>query len=313
MRSDQPGYSSFTLVAKMLHTLKHYRIIRSLPGYGLINFHAIRVLVSLLMLLLLAPAAPASSLINKVMNKSSSKSGSGQSQLNQAVLIEEIRKKLAATNVELALMPYEAAVESLAIGLSGDEGIFARRLHLRQLVFLYQGQLARLESLQMRQQRLIGLENLAANWSGFSEPLLHPFLKADELKESVTSLSRRVDELESWIIALDETEAQIVSTAEGSTVKLRQADEAVEKAKNSPRQALLSRERDLLALQNQVDLARAMGFQIEKQTVQEELQETRAKLQLARKQLSVASEHVELTQQDIDQIHKNIEKASQHI
>ncbi len=41
-----------------------------------------------------------------------------------------------------------------------------------------------------------------------------------------------------------------------------------------------------------------MGFQIEKQAVQEELLETQAMLQLANKQLSVASEHVELTQQD---------------
>ena len=66
-------------------------------------------------------------------------------------------------------------------------------------------------------------------------------------------------------------------------------------------------------LQNQVDLARAMGFQIEKQSVQEELQETRTKLQLARKQLSMVPEHVELTQQDIEQVNKNIERASQHV
>ena len=68
-----------------------------------------------------------------------------------------------------------------------------------------------------------------------------------------------------------------------------------------------------MVLQNQIDLARALGFQIEKQTVQEELKETRAQLQLAGKQLSVASEHAELTQQDIDQVNKNIEMESQHI
>ena len=315
MQSKLPGYDNFSLVAKMLHTLKNYRIIRSLPGYGLINFHAIRVLVSLLMLMLIAPAsaAPASALIKRMMNKSPNELSSAQSAINLTALIEEIKKKLAATSAELALVPLEAVAGLPATGLSEDEEIIARRLHLRQLMFLYQGQLARLESLQLRQQRLIDLENQAANWSGFSEPLLHPYLKADELKESVTSLSSRVNELESWITALEETGAQIVSTAENSTVKLRQADEAVEKANNSPDQALLNRERDLLALENQVDLARAMGFQIEKQTVQEELQETRAKLQLARKQLSVASENVELTQQDIDQVHKNIEMASQHI
>jgi hypothetical protein len=110
------------------------------------------------------------------------------------------------------------------------------------------------------------------------------------------------------------TAPSIVNTAENSTVKLRQADEAVEQAKESPdQQARLGRERDLLALQNQIDLARAIGFQIEKQTVQLELLETQAKLQLANKQLSVASERMELTQQDTDQVQKNIEMETQHI
>jgi hypothetical protein len=123
-----------------------------------------------------------------------------------------------------------------------------------------------------------------------------------------------VDELESWITALEVTGAQIISTAEESTVKLRQADEAVEQVKNLPvQQALLSRERDQLILQNQIDLARAMGFQIEKQTIQEEVQETRAKLQLARKQLGSVSQNQALTQLDIDQVYKNIERASQQV
>jgi hypothetical protein len=166
------------------------------------------------MLLLLAPAsaAPTSALLKGIMQESSSKPAPGQPRINPAALIEEIKKKLAAINAELAGVPSEAVAGSPAAGLSGDEEIFARRLHLRQLVFLYQGQLSRLASLQARQQRLIELENQAANWSGFSEPSLHPFLKADELKESVTSLSSRVDELESWIPAIDQTGAQVYFT-----------------------------------------------------------------------------------------------------
>ena len=163
-------------------------------------------------------------------------------------------------------------------------------------------------------RRLTELESQAANWSGFSEPLLHPFLRADELKESLTTLSRRADELESGIAAIEQGEEQAINIAEDSTVKLRQADEAVEQAKESPgQQALLDRARDSLALQNQIDLARAVGFQIEKQMVQEELQGTQAKLQLARKQLGGLSEQVELTQQDLDQVHKNIEMQSQQL
>ncbi len=104
------------------------------------------------------------------MQDSSGKPAPDQAQIDPAALTEEIKKKLAATNAELALVPSEAVAGSPATGLSGEMDIFARRLHLRQLVFLYQGQLARLSSLQVRQQQRLDLENQAANWSGFSEP-----------------------------------------------------------------------------------------------------------------------------------------------
>jgi potassium-dependent mechanosensitive channel len=300
----------------VLYTLKQYRIVFTYPLYRPANLKVIRVYLSLLMLLLLAPASasPASALLKGIMPDSSSNPVPGQSTFDPAALTVDIKQKLAATKAELAFVPSEAA-GGTSTGLSGAEvDIFARRFHLRQLVFLYQGQLARLSSLQIRQQRRLELENQAANWSGFSETSSHPFLRADELKESLTSLSSQLDELEAWIPSIDQTGIQVVTVAENSTVKLRQADEAIELAKKSPdEQARLSRERDLLALQNRIDLARAMGFQIERQAVQEELLESQAMLQLANKQLSLASEHAELTQQDLDQVQKNIEIESQHI
>ena len=299
----------------MLQFKKNTRLDHTCPGYRPINFEVIRILLSLLMLLWLAPASSGpASLLKGVMQESSSKPVSGQSRINPAVLIEEIKLKLAAATAELALVPSEAVAGSSATGASGEEELLARRLRLRQLVFLYQGQLARLASLQLRQQRLTELESQAANWSGFSEPVLHPFLRADELKESLTTLNRRVGELESGIAAIEQGEEQEINIAEDSTVKLRQADEALEQAKEPiVQQASLDRARDSLALQNQIDLARAVGFQIEKQMIQEELQGAQAKLQLARKQLGGLSEQVELTQQDLDQVHKNIEMQSQQL
>ena len=299
----------------MLQFTKYTRFDHTRPDSRSITIGVIRVLLSLLMLLWLAPAsAGTASLLKGVMQESSSKPASGQSVINPAALIEEIKLKLAAINAELALVPSEAVVGASAAGVSGEEEILARRLRLRQLVFLYQGQLARLASLQLRQQALTELESQAANWSGYSEPLLHPFLRADELKESLATLNRRVNELESALVAIEQGEEQAVNNAEDSTVKLRQADEAVEQAKESPgQQALLDRTRDSMALQNQIDLARAVGFQIEKQMVQGDLQGTQAKLQLARKQLGGLSEPVELTQQDLDQVHKNIERQSQQL
>ena len=280
-----------------------------------LNFNVIRILLSLLLLLTaaFAFAAPGSALLKGIMQKSSDQPVSASSVIDPVALTEDLKLKLAATRAELAAMPAEAT-DSVAVELSDNQGTFARRAYLKQLAFAYQSLLSRLNSLQLRKQHRIELENQAANWFGFSEPSPHPFLRADDLKESVTSLNNRVDELEPSITMIDQAGTQLINTAENSTVKLRQADEAVEQAKASPElQARLNRERDQLALQNQLDLARILALQIEKQSAHEELLEIRAKLQLANKQLGMASEQVELTQSDIDQVHKNLDNESQHI
>ena len=191
----------------MLHTLQHDCLESTRPSYKSPNPG---VILSLLMLLLLAPvtasAAPTSALLKSIMPDSSSKPAPTSSEIDPVALTEEIKKKLAATRAELALLPSEEAVAgSSASGSSGEVDIFARRLHLKQLAFIYQGQLARLASLQVHQQHRLELENQAANWSGFSEPSLHPFLRADELKESIASLTSRMDELKTWIPEIDQS------------------------------------------------------------------------------------------------------------
>jgi len=142
----------------------------------------------ILLLLTPATAAPGSALMGGLLNKPASKSGSTQSVLNPVLAIEEINKKLATTSEELAALPSESASGPLS---PGNEELYLRRLHLRQLVFLYQGQLARLPNLQEIQKKRNEIETNAADWSGFSEASPHPFLRADELKETVTILSKK--------------------------------------------------------------------------------------------------------------------------
>jgi len=299
----------------MLQFTKRCRIASSRHGYRPKIPGIIRVLLILLMLLLLTPtsAAPSTPLMSGMIKQSSGKPVTVKSGINPAALFEDIKKKLAETNEKLALMPPEKETGATSAE-AGVDNMTKRRLYLKQLAYTYEGQLSRLDNLQATQKRRIELEKEATDWSGFTEQSAHPFLRADELKESVRALGRRQDELESWNDAIDKTGLLMVNTVENSAVKLRQIDEVIERAKKSPdQQALLSRERDLLLLQNQIDVARAISFQIEKQAILEELLGTRASLHLATKQLGVASEHVEMTQQDLDQVHKNIEIESQHI
>ncbi len=261
------------------------------------------------MTLLLVPApllaAPTTALLKSIKPDSSSKLAPASSENDPVALTEEIKEKLARTSTELALLPADIVAGSSASGSSGEMNIISKRLHLKQLVSIYQWQLARLVSLQIHQQHRLEMENQAANWSGFSEPSLHPFLRADELKDSIVCLVRRMDELKTSIPEIAQGGAEVISMAEYTAIKLRQADEAVEQAKASPgQQARQERERDPVKLQNQIDLARSMSFQIENQDVREELLETQTMLQLARKQLTVASAHVELSQQDVHQVQK---------
>jgi hypothetical protein len=73
----------------------------------------------MLLILTTASAAPTSALINGIMKQSPDKPVSAQSVIDPTALIEEIKKKLAATSAELALVPPEAVAGSPATGSSG--------------------------------------------------------------------------------------------------------------------------------------------------------------------------------------------------
>lgn len=274
----------------------------------LINTNLIHILAGLLLLMSVSAVAATGLPIEPAMkNDSSQASNAVQSVNDPAVLIQEVKKNLAKINEKLATLP-EAGVAS------ETDNIAKHRLYLTQLMYMYQGQLARLVDLQRIQQDRIDLEEKVSDWSGFSEPSAHPFLRADELQESVMTLSKRLNELESWIADNERVGAYLVNLAQTSAVQIRQADEAIEQAKkDSEQQARLIEERDLLALENQLDMARTISFQIERQRNNEILRQTSSNLQLAKKQLAVASENTELTQQDIEQIHKNIDLEKQKI
>jgi potassium efflux system protein len=274
----------------------------------LINMKSIRMLAGLFLLLMSASVTAITGLPieQTVKNGSSQASNSAQSANDPVVLMQEIKKNLAKINEKLVTLPEAAPAEA--------DNIAKRRLYFTQLMYLYQGQLARLADLQRIQQDRIDSEKKLSDWSGFSEPSAHPFLRADELQESVMVLSKRLNELESWIADNQKIGEYIVNLAKTSDVQIRQIDEAIEQAKDdSEQQARLLEGRDLLKLASQLDMARALSFQIEKQRNQEILRKTLATLQLARKQFAVASENVELTQQDIDEVHRNIDKKKQRI
>ena len=100
----------------MQHSTKYYGNVQSRSGYKPINFDLIRFLLSLLLMLLVTPAsaAPTSALLKGIMQGSYSNPDPGQSTIDTLTFAEEIKKKLAVSNAELARLPSEAVADAIS-------------------------------------------------------------------------------------------------------------------------------------------------------------------------------------------------------
>ena len=235
-------------------------------------------------------------------------------EIDPVSLKKDIENKLAIVNEKLAAMPEEELSAPEQSKLTNSDANWQRRLLLKQLAQVYQGQLDRLVSLQERKKNRLEQESKTAAWSGFGDQPAHPFLLKDKLRESVVRLRNRLKELDALKTVESQADLTLLNDTESAVIKLRQANESLEQAiESSEQQARLIRLRDQLELDAQLKMARLVGFRIEKEIQLESLQATRAMLQLARKQLSEVSDQAELTEKDIDQVYVNLEIEKQRV
>jgi hypothetical protein len=102
----------------------------------------------MLLLAIPAPAAPVSVLINGIIKQSPGSNTAGlKSEINPFALIEDIKKKHAETNEKPALMPPNDEITGPPSMEADKDNMTRRRMYLKQLVYLYEGQLSRLENL----------------------------------------------------------------------------------------------------------------------------------------------------------------------
>ena len=196
------------------------------------SFKAFQVVMTAVLLLLVIPASAALNSVvnNAVPQQSDSQASSVETAIDVAALKEDINNKLVATNAQLANFPSTIFSGTPSRALPSDKDVLVRQLHLKELVFIYQGHLARLATFQVEEQNLVQCKNQLDNWYEFSEPSAHPFLRADELRAAVIMLNKELEELEAWIPTIEQAGNDVIQIAEGSTAKLRLANEAVEKA-----------------------------------------------------------------------------------
>lgn len=276
----------------------------------------LKSVIGFLMLLLVAvPAAAIPSMgLNGLKKSSSDNINLAQADFDPGTLKNEVEKKLVTAKQKLAAMStVDESVQDMADMVGKDMNI-PRRVLLKQLIYLYEGQLERLTYLKFSQTNRITYEKEASNWVGFEDQLSPSFLLADNLRDSVARLNKNINEIESLDAIDSQVEAYLLSMIQATNIKFRQADEALQHAKDgSEQQAGLRRKRDQLELENQLNLARALVFQIEIRIKHESALETRARLLLANKQLAYVSGKVELTKEEADQVYVRIEKEKQRI
>lgn len=277
------------------------------------DWRNVKVFFLLLFVSLSAAAAPSLGL-NRFQKVPTDNPGIVQTELDPDALKIDLEKRLALVNQKLAAMPDDdISVQNMAQYVE-DNTDNHRRVYLKQMVYMYQGLLARVTNLKVKRNNRIKMENEAKEWSGFKEPVSDPFLQADNLRDTVSKFNQNMDELESVIKITEKAGIYLLSALEASTIKLRQADEALEQAKEgSEQQIFLRHQRDRLELQNQLDLTRSIGVNIEKNLKNETLLEIRSMALLASKQLGELAEKLELTKQELNQATVSIEIEKQRI
>lgn len=277
------------------------------PAAGVIGI----MLITLLQIAPAIEAAPPLSL-NTASKTAVAATNLSQPEIDPVALKSDIENKLDIAKQKLTAMEPDMPVRNPAL-LAGKDAINPRRIYLKQLVNIYQAQLARLSNLQLQRESRIKLENQTKNWSGFKEQPPYPFLLADNLSDSVSKLNRNKDELEEMLGITRQAEVLMLNTLEASSIKLRQAEEALEQAKNSEQQVGLRRRHEQLEAENQLDMAQVIGLQIETNLKNEAVLEIKAKLQLANKQIGLLLDKLELTEHDVNQARAEIDIEKQRI
>lgn len=269
------------------------------------------------MLLLLPGAFAAVSSFNSSLAAASAESQAKADTLfaDPTLLIDEVRKQLAAAREDSSRLLADQKVRAPAGGMA-SAALEARQFYLEMLIHIYAAQLERLDELSALQQRNADAdaekdaENLAPSES--SSPM--PFLTADGLRDSMAGLDRRIAGLEKLHAMMEPNIQRLIAVNKGSGAKLRQANEALENSReNSAVLAILVDKRDILALQNRIEAARLVNVEIEKKIITEKLLDLRRQREAVSARTGQAVAYEQITPQEIAVMRKTLDEQRQAV
>ncbi len=212
------------------------------------------------------------------------------------------RRKQAQT--DLNAVRESLASKSLAGAARGEQE--ERQALLEQIVRGYDEQLSDVQRLTEARERHADIVRSTNEWKGFPEPSPYSIFLADQLWDTVHSLTLAAEGLQSQRELLTlrfEQAREVLATAEE---RLRQASERMETVKNEAGRE--RREYELAALRARVASVMLEAAQLSKRRVEEELGGTKARLAFEQRQLDAVSPHVNFNEADLAQVRTRLSR-----
>jgi small-conductance mechanosensitive channel len=223
-----------------------------------------------------------------------------------AALRQDKIRALAAAMADLDTLEAGGSAVAVPPGVPASEAA-DRRSAARQLVTAYQQQVDTLERAEASRAERAQAERADREWQGFDTPLPLSVLVVDAIRDSVESAQSRLTGTATRRTMLDRFAADIEPKLKASQAAARQAAEAADAARGTPRSVQLEWARDLTALRARADVATRELIALGTRTVREEAGAAQATLDLARRQLAAAGGQFTLSVEDLARVDADID------
>ncbi len=237
------------------------------------------------------------------ISASQADSGSGgvsqPGQIDVAALRE--RRKQAQTDLNAV----RDSLASKRVTGAAQEEQQERLALLERIVRGYDEQLSDVQRLTEARQRHTDIVSVNSEWKGFPEPPPYSIFLADQVWDTVHSLTLAAEGLQSQRELLTlrfEQAREALTTAEE---RLRQASERLEAAEVSDH---TRREHELAALRARAASVLLEAAQLSKRRVEEELENIKAQLAFEQRRLDAVSPHVLFGEADLAQVRTRLAK-----
>ncbi|HSD59884.1 MAG TPA: hypothetical protein VLC55_03415, partial [Burkholderiales bacterium] len=216
---------------------------------------------------------------------------------------EELRKKLAAAESELAKVLAPGGLSAGAPPGTAEPDLVRRRFMMQQMVRAYRRQLADIANAPNLDKRMAEIRARIRDWKGFNEAPPYSILLVDRLRQDLQDATLRRDSADALLRMIDSEAEAIRGVLLKSQELLRKSAEQHEAVRGDPaRAAAAAWQRDLEALAIRTAGATLASLEAARGNSEKEIAIIRLESEFTEFQLKEAEKSVRFSQQDMDAI-----------